>query len=155
MDALYAMHHLMDDEDGAVIDKICECKHKVALIMKFLKSGLDEESRAAARVIGHIFSGPNAKNIDIFLFNGALDAMSNLLTPDSAAQTQQERTELLWALSNVTAGTADHIRAFMSHPALLDQVLSFTESTHGSVQAESILVLTNLVTTCPDSHITK
>ena len=54
-------------------------------------------------------------------------------------------------MSNITAGTAKQIEAFVEHVSLLSYVYFLMKSENKSIRAEAILVITNLVSTTTDS----
>ena len=56
--------------------------------------------------------------------------------------------EVLWSLSNITAGTEKHISCFLSSETILEKVFYYaSKSEHLDLRREAIMVLTNLITT--------
>jgi hypothetical protein len=67
-----------------------------------MKSQRPDEMTPSIRSLGYIISSSNAENIDLALFHGVLSAIDNQLVPDQSVTILKE---LLWSLSNITAGT--------------------------------------------------
>jgi hypothetical protein len=80
--------------------------------MEYLKSPLIEEMTIALRCVGGILQADNTEIIDSLLFLGVLDALDNLINPDQSVHVMKEA---LWCISNITAGTENQIRTFISY----------------------------------------
>lgn len=72
------------------------------ILIQYLGSPLNEEFTPALRAIGNIMSSTNPENIDLFLFESGLSALNHLMTNEQDVQAMKE---ILWSLSNITAGT--------------------------------------------------
>ena len=56
--------------------------------------------------------------------------------------------EVLWSLSNITAGTEQQISCFLGSETILEKVFYYaTKSQDLELRREAIMVLTNLITT--------
>jgi len=53
-------------------------------IIEYLTSPLEEEQVPALRAIGNILSSTNPENIDLFLYEGGLSALDQLMYSDQS-----------------------------------------------------------------------
>lgn len=79
---------------------------------------------------------------------GILDTMDRLLSQQHAHIQQ-----VLWSLSNITAGSQDQIYKFVSHENLVQKVFTFLDSDQPQIHREALYVLCNLITTYADSDV--
>lgn len=66
--------------------------------------------RPSFRVIGLILSSDNHSNIDLFIKVNGIDALFEML---KITNMEQFETEILWSLSNITAGSESQIAKFL------------------------------------------
>ena len=97
--------YLIEDDDE-FIEKLCNKPSFLKVIIKQLKSPNDEDNHPAIKVISTLSVSNNPDVISLFLFNGTLDALNCLLHEH---QNQTQIKEILFALSNICAGTDEHI----------------------------------------------
>lgn len=106
------------------------------------------------RAAGNILATSNQENVDIFIFRKGLDALSKLLATALADQYPSGvMKELCWALSNVTAGSAENIESFAGHPQLLEQTFTCMKSTKMEVRREATYVITNAIATSENLNL--
>lgn len=77
------------------------------MLLDFATQGIE----AAHRSIGSILSSFNPENIDLFIKYDGIPTLLECLKYQKTAKTQKM---ILWALSNLTAGTDKQIRAFLA-----------------------------------------
>ena len=61
--------------------------------------------------------------------------------------------ECLWAFSNITAGSEDHIRMFLSCETLVEKILQMMNSLSNEIKREAILTFTNLIATTQNTQV--
>ena len=66
--------------------------------------------RPSFRVIGLILSSDNHSNIELFIKVNGIDALFEML---KITNMEQFETEILWSLSNITAGSESQIAKFL------------------------------------------
>ena len=116
-----------------------------------MKSPLSEESMPALRAIGQLVQCDDNEIIDLCLFHGTLEAFDNLLYADN--KNNQQIKEIMWCLSNITAGSEQHIHAFLSYKDLVTKVFQLMQNDFCyDLRRESMLVITNLLTTINDTQ---
>lgn len=91
------------------------------------------------KAIGNILFGDESQ-VQVLINLNVLDAYSALLK-----NSHPDITKLaLWGLSNITAGTADHIHAVLGKD-LLDDTLKFAQKAKSDVKKEALIVLINAI----------
>lgn len=113
-------------------------------IIKCLRSEIEEEFSPVLKIAGNLSSSADPQNIDVFLFHGGLSALNDLLSRDLPTKNLKE---LLWCLSNITAGTEEQISAVLNEQECMERVFKIMDSEIKEVAREAIYVVTNLVTT--------
>lgn len=78
-----------------------------------------DQVKLSTKCIGQMLSCDNRELIDLLLFNGLLDKYEKLLHEH---QDPNLIKEILWSLSNLTAGSEDHQRSFLSNHSLVEKV---------------------------------
>ena len=81
---------------------------------------------------------------------GILDKLNDALTFN---QSPDNVKNCLWPLSNITAGTEDHIVAFVNHPNLMNQIFYFIKSDNRNIKREALYVICNLFNTSTSEAI--
>ena len=79
-------------------------------VIEYLGSEFEEEFGLAVKIAGSVTGSSNSFNVDSFIFHGGLTAINKLLKRDIP---NNNLKEVLWCLSNITAGTDDQIRAIL------------------------------------------
>ena len=109
-----------------------------------MTSGDNNIATLARLCCGEILSSPLGECGDSFVFNGGLKACTQLLAQDTPELVIKE---VLWMLSNLTAGSDSHIRAFLNDQVLVNKCIECFGSDSGEIRREAIYIFTNLVTT--------
>ena len=107
---MFLLNYLLEQDNEQLITLICQGPETIDLIINFMKSGLDSECSPALKAAGNICSSANSENIDLMLFHGLLDALDIMLDEHTKLTRIKE---ILWVVSNITAGTYDHCKAFL------------------------------------------
>jgi hypothetical protein len=148
-DALWGLAYLIEQGDDNFITQVCQGKNTIKTIIEYLGSPLSEEMTPAVRAVGNILSSSNPENIDIFLFEGGLNALNSILVESQSIQILKE---ILWSCSNITAGTEQQIQIFLNHNEILTKVFLLCNSTNLALKREAIYVITNIFTTSQDQN---
>jgi hypothetical protein len=122
---LWSLSYMLDDGDEEIVTSICQGKNTMQSIITYMNSPLEEEQKPALRCAGQILVSDNHENIDLFMFNGGLKALDSLLVPTQKDDTTKE---ILWCLSNISAGGEHHIRALLSCETLMDKIYTLLTS---------------------------
>ena len=80
-DALWTIAYLVEQADDTFITQVCQGQSTMRMLIHYLGSSLEEEMTPALRAIGNVMSSSNPENIDLFLFEGGLNALNCLLNP--------------------------------------------------------------------------
>lgn len=98
---------------------LCQNNFFMQKLVKYLKSPLEEENAEAIKLTGTILSVESPETVDIFIFNDGIKALASHLHNQTSTS---KIKEILWALSNISAGTNDQIRNILSNEELVTKV---------------------------------
>lgn len=93
---------MVEQSDDRIVNIITQSNMFFQKIVKYLKSPLEEESSEAIRLTGTILSADDNNSIDIFIFNDGINGLACHLNNQTSPL---KIKEILWALSNIAAGT--------------------------------------------------
>ena len=79
IDAMWALAYVAENADDAYITQICQSQSLLEAVITNLSSPLQEEQVPALRAAGNILATSNSENVDIFIFQGGLEALSKCL----------------------------------------------------------------------------
>jgi hypothetical protein len=119
-------------------------------LVKYIKSPLEEENCEAIKLSGTILSVDNPETVDIFIYNGGINALASHFNDQTSIQKMKE---VLWAISNISAGTNDQIRYLIKEEELISNLLKLIDCNSQSIKREVTVVFTNLFTTCTEQEI--
>lgn len=109
------------------------------------------EFDAALQTIGNILSTENEKVVDHFIEVEGLEALYWIL--NNCFSTTKNKTEVLWCISNVTAGSKLQIMEFIFREDLRDLVINkMVDSNPIELRREAAFVFTNLFTVFDDDE---
>ena len=78
-----------------------------------------DQVKKAIRSVGTILSCDNSEFIDLLLYNGLLDKFEKMLHDH---QDQLIFKEVIWCLGNLTAGSEEHQKSFLSNKNLVEKI---------------------------------
>lgn len=91
-----------------------------------------------------ITSSESSENLDLFVTGGGINFLNEILNPE---QQKEIIIEILWTLSNISAGTEQQIRALLNDAELVQKLFNLMEHPIYTIRREAILVITNLIST--------
>lgn len=94
------------------------------MLIEFMTSPMEEEAVPALKAIGEILTTEDNSVIDHFLLHQGLEVLSDILNDSKSPTHLIQKT--LWCLSNITAGSEDHILRFVKMSILFDKVIQIT-----------------------------
>ncbi|KAL3101137.1 hypothetical protein niasHS_001597 [Heterodera schachtii] len=145
-DAVWSIAYLMDHAavDGERIDLLLAQPGLVTSIVTLLKSDSIRALTGALRTVGNIITGTDEQTTTILDF-GVLDDFKMLVDSDI----HQVSRECLWILSNVAAGTAEHVTRLFSVDGLSDSVFRLCRDPSPRKRKEAYWVLVNAMMGAP------
>ena len=153
-DALNSFQHLVDIADDPQLLQMLMNQKLIEKVISICVPGnhemSDQQSEIALKTVGSILSCNESKVVDIMIQKGVLDKLNDALTLN---QSGENIKHCLWPLSNITAGTEEHILAFVNHPNLMNQIYFFLRSTNRNIKREALWVLCNLINTTTSEAI--
>lgn len=99
--------------------------------------------------MGNILTTNDTEIIERCLFHGVLTPLNNIMNSNSSNMIK----ECCWALSNITAGPASHIEAFVDSE-IFNRIIQLTKSYSIDNRKEAVWVLVNGITGA-DTILTK
>jgi len=125
-DACWALSYLSDDhsDNNLYIQSVIDAGVISDLISLLNHHNLTVQN-PALRAIGNIVTGTDIQT-SVVVQNGALPVLKKLMLNDSKTSI---RKEVIWTLSNITAGTHYHIQSIIDEGIII-HLLNMVESTH-------------------------
>jgi len=139
-DCLWSISHLADTNDDNIIGMIASGE-TLPIIIQAMSSKDFSVFVPGLRAMGNILTTNDTDVIERCIFNGVLTPITNIMYSSNANLIK----ECCWALSNITAGPASHIEAFLDSPAF-NRTLDLTKSFSIDHRKEAIWVLVNSIT---------
>jgi len=96
-------------------------------LVKYIKSPLEEENCEAIKLSGTILSVDNPETVDIFIYNGGINALASHFN--------------------------DQIRYLIKDEELISNLLKLIDCNSQSIKREVTVVFTNLFITCTEQEI--
>ena len=103
---------------------VCQSKWLVKLLIENLTSHIILHRKESIRGIAGIVSSSVDANVDTVINLNGIDALFQILKMNNTVQMEQE---ILWALSNITAGTEGQIRAFLDDQTRLEVIFDLMD----------------------------
>ncbi|CAG9311814.1 unnamed protein product [Blepharisma stoltei] len=108
-------------------------------ILPFFQSNIQKEQLIVTKIIGNIIFGDDT-HTQTLINLGILDYFQNLMLSTSP----EIRKEVLWALSNITAGTKLQIALAVEHPVILLAMQALYDAS-APVKLEASIVFNNII----------
>uniref|UniRef100_A0A183BJJ3 Importin subunit alpha n=1 Tax=Globodera pallida TaxID=36090 RepID=A0A183BJJ3_GLOPA len=145
-DSVWSIAYLMDHAaaDGERIDLLLAQPGIVVSIVALLKSDSVRALTGALRTVGNIITGTDEQTTAILDF-GVLNDLKVLVDSDI----HQVSRECLWILSNVAAGTAEHVTRLFSVEGLSDSVFRLCQDPSPRKRKEAYWVMVNAMMGAP------
>jgi len=133
-DACWALSYLSDDhsDNNLYIQSVIDAGVISDLISLLNHHNLTVQN-PALRAIGNIVTGTDIQT-SVVVQNGALPVLKKLMLNDSKTSI---RKEVIWTLSNITAGTHYHIQSIIDEGIII-HLLNMVESTHKCSEIDSV-----------------
>ena len=134
------MSYLADTADDNIIAMVASGQ-TLPLLIEGMASKDFSVFVPSLRAIGNILTTYDPELIDRCISNKVLNGLTNLLYATNASIIK----ECCWALSNITAGSSDHIEMFLESPAF-QRVIELTKSYSIDHRKEAMWVVVNAIT---------
>ena len=141
-DSLWTLSYLGDTQKDDIIGRIAK-QQNVARICHCLSEKDITIYVPALRTIGNILTSNDHNVVDLCLWEGCLDRLTNILYTTNSNLIK----ETLWALSNISAGNQSQVEKFVESAAF-ERVLALAMSHNIDHRRESLFVLSNAITGC-------
>eukprot|EP01133_Synstelium_polycarpum_P015512 gene15512-18423_t len=147
IDALCALSS-MSAEDSEQIQAVIDtgvCRH----ISKFLAHPSHKVRAPAIRIVGNIVTGDEEQTQHI-IDSGAIPALASILKDPSTPR--KDTREILWTISNISAGSAEQIKLIVKH-GMIPLVVPYLIVQDEDLKKETGWIIGNMLALSSLSHI--
>jgi hypothetical protein len=148
VDAAWALSYATDGDDEHIA-AVLACSEAVPILVQCMGHTNISVQSPALRALGNLVTAENPALVDAVLEHPFLEALVTML----ACERQTLRREACWTLSNIGAGTEEHLDAMFNTDDLIAGLLHVLSEDSFAVRREAMWVVSNVACTGKPRHV--